>query len=132
MHDGIGHMVHPPGQRPPRQRPPPPHRTETPWAETPLGQRPPPGQRPLPGQRPPPHTHTMVNERAVRTLLECILVLALPILLARDVFNFQNTKGSSEQKSLVPVFKPVWGLHLFIKYEERTISIRYQGTAHST
>ena len=52
MHDGIGHMV-------------------TPWADTPLG-------RPPPGRPPPPD---MVNQQAVRILLECILVLQMSLLL---------------------------------------------------
>ena len=85
MHDGIGHMT-PPWQGDPLARRPP--GKETPWQGAPLARRPPwqgdpplarrpPGKEPPPGKenplarRPPP----MVNQWAVRILLECILVL---------------------------------------------------------
>ena len=74
MHDGIGHMT-PPGQAPPLGRYPlsldrcPPGQVHPLWAGTPPGRHPP--GRYTPGRYPP----TMVNERAIRILLECILVI---------------------------------------------------------
>ena len=65
MHDGIGHMVHPPGWRaphPPRMENPP---TPPRWRTPPDGEPPP---TPPDGEPPP-----LVNVRVVRILLECIL-----------------------------------------------------------
>ena len=61
----TGHM----GRHPPGQAPHPQADTPPPWADTPQG-RLPQGRHPRPPGR---HPH-VVNERAVRILLECILV----------------------------------------------------------
>ena len=84
---GINHLL-PPGQDPPPpsgQHLPPPDRTPTQQHPPPPGQHlppPPPDNTSTPLSRtttpptlpPPPHMGTMVNVRAVRILLECILV----------------------------------------------------------
>ena len=64
MHDGIGHMV-PPSRHPPADTPP--------GADTPPRRRQPPKEQTPPGADTP--ALNMVNERAVRILLECILVI---------------------------------------------------------
>ena len=101
---GIGHMVHPPGRYTPwagthpRQVPLPgrytpwagthplpgrhtprqvhPHGQVHPWADTHPWGATPPRQVHSPGRYPPGQVHPppLVNERAVRILLECILV----------------------------------------------------------
>ena len=83
---------HPPGADPPEQTPGsrhPPPRADTPWEQSPRS-RCPPRSRP-PWSRHPPRSslrHT-VNERLVRILLECILVLKLRCVTA-DFAHTQN------------------------------------------
>ena len=73
MHDGIGHMGRPPSH-----------------ADTPLGRHPAPSRHP-PGQTPPP----MVNEWAVRILLECILALnLLHILVTASYVELHKDRNS--------------------------------------
>ena len=99
----LGQMPPPPGQTPtPRVRHPPGH-------THPLGQTPPPGQMPPgsdtpqvrhpPGQTPPPGSdtprvrHPPVNVRAVRILLECILVCFVNFVdIITNMYFFQLQK----------------------------------------
>ena len=82
VHGGVVSQHVPPDRHPPRQTPP--------WVDTTPGQTPPLGRHPPLGQ-PPPLTHK-VNERAVRILLECILVNGNDLLTAKQHHSTLNKK----------------------------------------